>query len=120
MSNTTEKMVAYCGLVCTDCPAYIATKENDEKKIEEIAAMWSKEYKADIKAESVWCDGCIVEGKKCAHCAVCEIRACAIQEEVKNCAHCVDYACKKLTQFFEMAPPAKDTLDEIAKNLKSV
>ncbi|MCK4356498.1 DUF3795 domain-containing protein [Candidatus Bipolaricaulota bacterium] len=24
-----EKMIAYCGLICTNCPAYIATQKND-------------------------------------------------------------------------------------------
>ena len=24
-----DKMIAYCGLVCTDCEAYIATQAND-------------------------------------------------------------------------------------------
>lgn len=24
-----ERMVAYCGIVCTECPAYIATQNND-------------------------------------------------------------------------------------------
>ncbi len=24
-----EEMVAYCGIVCTECPAYIATQNDD-------------------------------------------------------------------------------------------
>jgi hypothetical protein len=27
--NLMDKMIAYCGLVCTDCDAYIATQAND-------------------------------------------------------------------------------------------
>ena len=30
-------MIAYCGLNCTECPAYIATKANDDKLREEAA-----------------------------------------------------------------------------------
>ena len=27
-----EKMVAFCGITCTDCKAFIATQENDDAK----------------------------------------------------------------------------------------
>jgi len=29
-----NKIVAYCGLVCSDCPAYIATQANDRAALE--------------------------------------------------------------------------------------
>jgi hypothetical protein len=32
---------------------------------------------------------------------------------VVNCAHCADYACDKLEQFFGFVPPARTVLDEI-------
>jgi hypothetical protein len=110
-------MIAYCGLVCTDCDAYLATKANDEKKVAEIVKTWSKEYNTEVKSDDVWCDGCLVGGKKCAHCAKCDIRACAIKEDVENCAHCVDYPCKIVTRFFELAPPARESLDKIKAGL---
>ena len=120
MSDSNEKMIAYCGLICTECPAYEATKLNDLKKIEEVAALCSKEYNIEVKPESVWCDGCLVEGKKCDHCGRCEVRACAIKKELNNCGYCADYPCNILTDFFKMAPAdVKDTLDTISQNLKS-
>jgi hypothetical protein len=51
------------------------------------------------------------------HCTVCEIRKCGMDQEVVNCAHCDEYACDKLTKFFEMVPDAKKTLDEIRQEL---
>jgi hypothetical protein len=105
-----DKMIAYCGLVCTDCPAYIATKENDEKKAEETALLWAKEYGIRVAAADVWCDGCIADGKKCAHCHECAIRACGIDRDVKNCGFCDDFPCEKTEAFFRMAPSARDTL----------
>ena len=57
----TDKMIAYCGVVCNDCPAYIATQANDEKMAKKTAEEWSKAYNADIKVDDVWCDGCLVE-----------------------------------------------------------
>ena len=117
MANETEKMIAYCGIVCTGCEAYIATQTGDEKKARETAEMWSKAYNANIKLEDVWCNGCLVEGKKCAHCHECEIRKCAREKGFVNCAHCPDYKCETLKGFLKMVPDAEKLLDEIRAGL---
>jgi hypothetical protein len=49
------------------------------------------------------------------YCDVCEIRKCGQEKQVKNCAYCADYSCEKLDKFFDMAPGAKATLEEIKK-----
>ena len=41
-----NQMIAYCGLTCTDCPAYVATQENDREALENVAAEWREEYNA--------------------------------------------------------------------------
>jgi len=110
-----DKMIAYCGLICTDCPAFIATKENDEKKARETAELWTKQYGARVAAADVWCDGCSVEGKKCAHCAECEIRACGVARGIENCGRCADFSCEKTEKFFAMVPFAREILEEETK-----
>ncbi len=113
-----NKIIAYCGLVCTDCPAYIATQANDQAALERVAAQWREEYNAPtITVESVICDGCLTDGRKCSHCSECEIRACGVEQGVANCAHCVDYACDKLEGFFGFVPDARTVLDEIRQSL---
>jgi len=103
-----------CGLNCGACPAYVATQADDAGKIEEIAGQWSEQYGADVKPEHVWCDGCMTAGeRKCGHCAECEIRACVADRGLATCAGCGDYACDKLTGFFEMCSDAKKTLDAL-------
>ena len=82
-------------------------------KAAKTAAMWSKQFQIEVTVDDVWCDGCLVEGKKCAHCARCEIRACARDRGVANCGKCDDYACEKLGAFFKMAPMARDTLERV-------
>jgi hypothetical protein len=111
-----EKMIAYCGLVCTDCPAYQATRTNDEKKARETAELWSKEYGINVAVDDVWCDGCLAAGKKCAHCAECEIRACGMDRGVRNCGHCDDFSCEKTEKFFSMAPFARDVLEKESRS----
>ena len=114
-----DKIIAYCGLVCTGCPAYIATQSGDQGALERVAAQWREEYNAPgITVESVICDGCLTdEGRKCSHCAECEIRACGVTQGVANCAHCAEYACQKLEGFFGMVPDARTVLDEIRQGL---
>jgi len=107
-----EAMIAYCGLDCHECGAFLATKANDDAKRQEVAVMWSKEFNADIKTQDINCEGCQSEnGVLFSHCQVCEIRKCGVEKGVANCAFCSDYTCDKLTKFHVMAPEAKVRLD---------
>src|SRR4030042_2683130 len=113
------KQIAYCGLVCTDCGAYIATLKNDNKRRQEIAEEWTKKYNHPSKAEDINCVGCItVSGKHIGQCGVCTIRKCGQEKGDINCAYCADYACGELGKYFEMAPVMKNNLEGIRKGLK--
>jgi len=113
-----DRLVAMCGLICSDCPAYLATVNNDDEKRRETAAAWSKQFGVDIKPEGINCMGCLsTEGPVFHHCTVCEIRKCGMDKGVPDCGHCAEYACEKLTAFFEHAPAAKAALDEIRSGL---
>ncbi len=113
-----KAMVAYCGLTCSECPAYLATQADDDAKRAETAKLWSEQYHADIKPESINCDGCVPdEGRRFSYCQVCKIRECARSKEMVNCAHCDEYACEILEGFFNMAPESKAHLDELRKSL---
>ncbi|MGB8657867.1 MAG: DUF3795 domain-containing protein [Candidatus Zixiibacteriota bacterium] len=111
-----EKLISICGLICSECPAFIATQKNDDEERRKVAETWSKDYKADLKPEDINCMGCIVDTEKLFnYCKVCEIRKCGKEEKVKNCAYCDEYACAKLTDFFKTASQAKTNLDEVRK-----
>jgi len=114
-----DSIRAYCGLVCTDCPAYIATQADDDAARERVAAQWREEFDApNITAEMINCSGCLGEtGPKFSHCAECEIRACGMERGVVNCGVCDEYAredatCEKIEGFFEFVPEARAVLDE--------
>ena len=110
-------MIAYCGLSCSDCPAYIATQKDDDDERRKVAEMWSKEFNHDFNLEDINCDGCL-DGERVFHyCTICEIRKCAREKSIVNCAHCNEYVCEKLEKFFEMAPEAKKELEGIRKEL---
>ena len=114
-----DKIIAYCGLVCTDCEAYIATQANDLAALEQMAARAREQFNnPDLTIESAMCDGCLgSDGRKCGYCFVCQVRACGMERGVVNCAHCDDYACEKLEGFFGMAPHARASLDGIRADL---
>lgn len=110
------KMIAYCGLNCAQCEAYIATQKNDKKGLAKIAKKWSKQFGEKMKAKDVICDGCKTpKGRKVPYCALCKIRVCAIEKGKVNCAVCEEYICGKLADFFKEAPEAKKNLGKIKK-----
>ncbi len=112
-----ERIIAFCGLVCTECPVLLATKKDDNNERKRIAESWSKQDNADIKPEDINCEGCLSEGGRVfSYCQVCEIRKCAQERHIDNCAYCNDYACEKLNEFFGRAPDAKLILEEIRKS----
>jgi hypothetical protein len=111
-----DRIVAYCGLVCSGCAAYTATQANDPVELERVAAQWREEFNSpEITADWILCDGCLGKngGRWIGYCATCEIRACALERGLANCAHCAGYACAKLEGFFAHAVGARALLDEI-------
>ncbi|HEY3359492.1 MAG TPA: DUF3795 domain-containing protein [Polyangia bacterium] len=108
-----QELIGCCGLTCSECPAYLATKANDHAKAEETARIWARDYGVTVAVADVWCDGCTAPGKKCAHCAECELRTCAQKRGLATCAPCADYPCPPLAKLHGMVPPAKANLDRL-------
>jgi len=110
-----DRLIAMCGLVCSDCPGFVATQANDIVTLEQLAEQARSEYNVpEATAESVRCDGCLsASSRKCSYCAECGIRLCGVQRGVENCAFCVEFACERLTGFFKMVPAARVMLEEI-------
>jgi len=112
------KQIAYCGNVCAECMAYIATQENDNEKRKEVAEKWNKEFKQDNRPEDINCDGCLsTTGRFFNYCTICEIKKCGQKKGVINCAYCDSYICEKLDNFFKVEPYGKKTLDGIKQGM---
>ena len=113
-----DEMIAYCGLICTECTAYLATQKDDDSERQKVAEDWSKLFNTKIEPQDISCDGCLSEGGRLyKHCITCPIRNCGLERGVKNCAYCDDYACQKLIEWFSSVPSAKITLDKIREGL---
>ena len=112
-------MIAYCGLNCGECSAFIATQANSDKQRKAVADDWTKKFGHQFKPQDINCDGCLtVTGRHIGHWSVCEIRACGLGRGLANCAYCPDYACDKLERYLQMTPVMKANLDGIRKGLK--
>lgn len=105
-----SEMMAYCGLLCNECPTYKATVADDMALREKTAAEWSKMNNADIKPEDINCLGCnsdVLFG----YCKMCEIRSCAREKGLKDCGKCSSFACGKVEGILEFDKGARERLN---------
>lgn len=85
-------MIAYCGLDCEKCDAYLATINDDQALREKTAKLWSELNHAPILPEHINCQGCRVDGVKTVYCeSLCGIRQCALQKGVTTCGDCPEF-----------------------------
>jgi hypothetical protein len=113
-----DKLIAFCGIDCAACPAFIATQAGDEEALAKQAAEWSSdEY--PLTADDLICDGCIYQDKRVTKfCFDCTIRQCALGRGLENCAHCKDFPCDDLQKPWSMSLDAKTTLEEIRRTIE--
>ena len=84
-----KKMIAYCGLDCEKCDAYLATVNNDQALREKTAKAWAELNHAPILPEHINCLGCRADGIKTVFCdSLCGIRQCALKKGVETCGDC--------------------------------
>ena len=108
-----RKMIAYCGLDCEKCDAYIATINDDQTLREKTAKAWSEMNQVPILPEHIYCQGCRTEGIKTVFCnSLCEIRQCALKKGVKTCGDCPDMkTCKLVGMIISNNPDALKNLE---------
>ena len=114
-----DRMIGFCGIVCTDCQAYIVTQTGDDEARKKIAEGWSSE-EYPVKPEEISCDGCLPIGKRLfKFCTDCVVRTCGLEKKVENCGHCDEYICEKLSGLWTKLEieKGKEVLDEVRKGL---
>lgn len=81
--------IAYCGLDCEQCAAYLATRNDDQALRERTAKLWAELNHAPILPEHINCQGCRAAGVKTVFCdSLCAIRKCARNRGVATCGDC--------------------------------
>ena len=104
--------IAFCGLDCEKCDAYIATVNDDQALREKTAKLWAEANQAPITAEMINCLGCRGDGVKTPYCAgMCEIRKCAVKKGLASCALCGEMkTCDELKPVLDNSEEARSNL----------
>ena len=107
-----RKMIAYCGLDCEKCDAYIATINNDDALREKTAKLWAELNNAPILPEHINCMGCRVDGIKTPYCdGMCPIRKCAMKKGLETCGDCPEMeSCPDLGFVISSSSEARENL----------
>lgn len=107
-----RKMIAYCGLDCEKCDAYLATVRDDQALREKTSKAWSALNHVPILPEHINCLGCRGEGIKTVFCdSLCEIRQCALQKGVETCGSCTGLEkCQTVGVILANNPEARNNL----------
>lgn len=112
----TDKMIAYCGLVCSKCPAFLATLNDDDGARKKTSEYYADKYGLDIPPEGINCDGCRSRvGRLISFCAACDVRKCGQKRNISHCGECEDQPCDKLNRFHEFSPDAKRAFQALLK-----
>ena len=108
-----EHNIAFCGLDCEACDAYLATIRDDQALREKTARLWAELNQAPILPEHINCTGCRGGGVKTIFCQqLCAIRRCALQRGVPSCGRCPELErCAELGRFFQQNPQARQNLE---------
>ena len=107
-----QNNIAYCGLDCEQCDAYIATLHDDQALREKTAKLWAELNHAPILPEHINCQGCRADGAKTVFCEqLCAVRRCARQRGVVTCGDCPEMeSCPTVGAIFTNNPQAKENL----------
>lgn len=103
--------MAYCGLNCEECPVFQATQNRDEVHKRWLAAEYSSQELC-FTTRDMTCHGCKTPLRlESRMCQGCQIRDCASQQMVKNCAHCIQYPCLLIRRFVSTETDARTSLE---------
>lgn len=105
-------MIAYCGLDCARCDAYLATVRNDDALREKTARLWTELNGVPITRDMINCLGCCADGVKTPFCdSLCAIRQCALQRELPSCGDCAEKrSCDRLRMIVDTNREARERL----------
>ena len=114
-----KEMIAYCGLDCEKCAAYLATINNDQALREKTAKLWAELNQAPILPEHINCEGCRIDGTKTVYCDhICSIRQCALKKKAATCGECPDLDhCQMMEEFIANNPDVLKNLQEMRSKI---
>jgi hypothetical protein len=100
-------MAAVCGIFCSACSFYIATRE-DPARLERLATSFG------VSREAVRCEGCR-GGCRIDYCAGCHMFPCAAERGYQFCAECPECPCPELESFIAERPHRADIRRDLVR-----
>lgn len=108
-------IISCCGMMCSECPVYMATQKDDETMKRYLAHEYSMGGQVFYPKDIV-CHGChTVSGDHNKFCKGCEIRQCCKDKKIKLCAECKSYPCEKVLAYVPEGTEHRNRLDEMHK-----
>lgn len=103
-----------CGVICSECPAFLAGQAKDPAVRERVAAAWHELYGLNFGPEVISCGGCLRRDEDLFFTSRnCSARRCCRSRDLASCAECADRPCVDL----ERAQSVWDGLEERAMTL---
>ena len=88
-----------CGIVCSECGAYLAGQTSDPAVKQQVAAAWHDIFKFDVAPDALSCGGCLnMEAPAFATCQDCFVRQCVMAKGIAHCGVCDEYPCAELNR----------------------
>jgi hypothetical protein len=116
MKNESSMVVAPCGLLCSDCPIFKATRDDDAAARALMAAYYAEKLDVTIKPEAITCDGCLTDGGRVhAYCRECAIRKCCRQKGLAHCGRCREAPCDHLKKLHGQSHAAKHCFEALVE-----
>ncbi len=107
------KVMSACGVICSDCAAYMAASKGSAYQ-QEAADAWSRIYGFQTETEKMTCGGCLSSDERVFHTSVrCAARRCCLSKGLGSCAECPEESCELL----EKAQSNWDTVPEVGARL---
>ena len=114
-----ERMLAYCGIVCSECAAYLATQAEDLVALEKMAAQASLDFGVEMTVADAMCDGCLATtDRQIGYCHQCAVRQCALSKHVETCANCESFPCETIDAFATPGSEHRQRLDDLYQSLQ--
>lgn len=107
------KMISACGVICSDCPAYLAASKGIAYQ-RQVADVWRRIYGLEEPPANISCGGCLGKDDQIFHtCLHCNARRCSRSKGFLTCAGCTVEDCEDL----ENAQSAWDDVPRLASTL---
>ncbi len=108
-----SKMVSACGVLCSDCPAYLADMKGPDYQ-QRVAKAWREFFGRNDLSQDISCHGCLSPDDQVFHTSrKCQARLCCLSRIFTTCAECPVESCPTL----EKAQSIWDAVPEFANVL---